>query len=735
MEKEAKNRYHAIADARVDVQKVLADPAGVVVQPVIEVVQAPQSRLRWIALIVLVAAVTGLAAWSLKPVPLPESGSVTRFPFLLPEGQQFSRPELSMVALSPDGMRMAYVANGQLHLRDFNQTDSLPVPGTDEPDGGPATPVFSPDGEWLAYIHVLSPTESLLKRVPVSGGTPVTVFESGFQIGLSWPTPETMVFAHQDGILRIPANGGAPEVLVTRGEDEMFDSPQILPGGEQVLFTRTLEDPANAVGAFGDAAQIVVQSISGSERTLVWDGGGAARYLPTGHIVYAQGNTLFASVFDLDTLTIAGGAVPLVEGTRRSTNLGSDTAQYAVSEAGTLAYLPGDTGSGGVALALVNRDGTQEILDVPLQDYVGPRLSPDGTRLAVEARSEGGSAIFVYDLSGSTAMRRLTQTSEGSNGFPLWTPDSERVTFTSDRDGVQGIYWQSADGTDVAEALFLAEEDTYLLPTGWSPDGRTLIFTQGRTPLFVQDGGIWTLSLDGGAEAEPTLFYDDPDTAQLGATFSPDGNWIAYRSDEAGAAGDVYVQPFPPTGRTYRVTEASVNIFGPLWSADGTELFYQLMNGITAVDVATTEGFQNGPERSLAIQGFLASRPYRDYDVTISSPKTSAQIRRGPVRADRIRGIESRSRMACSRYRVSVESGQFSLAGVGRLTETGTSIARAQSHDRVNIVQHIHPAEQDRQPPVPGQDPEQNAPPGAHELTAQDDVQEGFERAARFASA
>ena len=136
-----------------------------------------------------------------------------------------------MVALSPDGTRMAYVANSQLYLRDFNQVDSRPVPGTNESAGGPATPVFSPDGEWLAYVHVLNATETILKRVPVSGGTPVTVFESGFQVGLSWPTPDTMVFANLDGILRIPANGGEPEVLVPSGDDERLVSLQILPGG------------------------------------------------------------------------------------------------------------------------------------------------------------------------------------------------------------------------------------------------------------------------------------------------------------------------------------------------------------------------------------------------------------------------------------------------------------------------------------------------------------------------
>ena len=167
-------------------------------------------------------------------------------------------------------------------------------------------------------------------------------------------------------------------------------------------------------------------------------------------------------------MDVTGGPVALLEGVQGA------PSQYALSDSGSLVYVPGNAGSVDTVLALVDRNGAIETLNVLPHRYVSPRLSPDGTRLAVESTDEGESVIFVYDLSGSTTMRRLTQTSERNNGFPVWTPDGERVTFTSDRDGALGIYWQSADGPDVAEALFMAEEDTpFLLPRGmvsrWTP--------------------------------------------------------------------------------------------------------------------------------------------------------------------------------------------------------------------------------------------------------------------------
>ena len=398
-----------------------------------------------------------------------------------------------------------------------------------------------------------------------------------------------------------------------------MDSPHLLPDGESVLFSVTTGTGQTR----WDAAQIAVQSLRTGERTVVLSGGSDARYVPTGHLVYALGDGLFAVAFDVDRLEVQGRPVLVVEGVLRSRSGvegGTATANYGVSDRGTLVYLQGTTAFRHEGrLALVDRDGGQELLDVRPAAYVGPRLSPDGTHLAVQTREERGQdVVWVYDLSGDTQMRRLAL--EGNNISPLWTPDGERITFASDRDGSWRIYAQPADGAGVAEPLTAeAEGGIRVWPDSWSPDGRTLSFSRSLTG----DDGVWTLSLDG--EGEPELFYDITDGSdQFGSSFSPDGRWIAFHSDGAGeTGGQVYVLPFPVTDVEPRQITQDGGMF-PLWTREGDELFYRrphiflpsLADALMGVDVRTEAAFEWGAERPLPVEEFWATGDFRDYDVT-----------------------------------------------------------------------------------------------------------------------
>jgi len=611
LEKDAKDRRQSIGDVRVELQRVLSDPGGVLVEPAAEAVQAtPQSKLRWVAAVLVAAVVAGGAVWALMPSPQP--GPVVRFPFLLPEGQNFTRPELSMIAVSPDGTRLADVAGGQIHVRNLNETESRPVDGTNAGGFGVAQPVFSPDGEWLAYVEILSQTEGILKRVPVSGGTPVTVFEGGSPFSPSWPTTDTIVFAHQSGIVRVPANGGEPEVLVENTGDEVFDSAQILPGGDAILFAVAEGDPlVSRAAVFTDSTQIVVQSIGADDRTLVWDGGGAPRYLPTGHLVYAQGNTLFGILFDPQQRTVTGGPVPIVEGARRSSTRGSDTANYAVSDTGTLVVIPGTAmAETETVLALVGRNGNVVPLDVPSATYHSPRVSPDGEMLAVEAIDATGQGhIWIYDLSGESTIRRLTQ--EGNNTRPIWTTDSQMVTFGSERDGSWGIYERPADGATVAERLTTAEDGRRHFPDSWSPDGQTLAYTDAD--LSNTEWDVWTFSRGSGDSA---LFVGGAGN-QFSAVFSPDGQWLAYTNIQVAS---IEAQPFPPTGVIHQITDG--NEAAPVWTAAGDELFFRpatnsgLQSQIMGMEVTTDDGITFRNRQTLPIEGALMSNGYRDFDIT-----------------------------------------------------------------------------------------------------------------------
>ncbi len=401
----------------------------------------------------------------------------------------------------------------------------------------------------------------------------MTLCDATNPFGASWGSDDTIVYGQPEGIMRVSANGGTPELVVPTEAAEQVHGPQMLPGGEWVLFTLT----STSGPARWDEAQIVVQSLESGERKILWEGGSDARYVPTGHLVYALEDVLFALPFDLASLEVSGGPVPMVEGVRRAgdTALYTASANYGFSDRGTLIYVPGSVG-GSRILALADRNGTVEPLDVPPMNYVSPRLSPDGSRLVVEATGDEGTDIWVYDLAGNTQIRRLTL--EGYNIRPIWTPDGERVTFASDREETPGIYWQAADGSGVPERLTTAEAGTEHWPESWSPDGETLSFTV----VGGSEAAVWTLSRDSGTK--PEVFVEEPGFVLRGSTFSPDGKWLAYHSNESGTF-EVYVQPFPKTGAKHRITQQGGQT--PLWSPDGNELFYRNGSLLRGIDITT----------------------------------------------------------------------------------------------------------------------------------------------------
>ena len=229
--------------------------------------------------------------------------------------------------------------------------------------------------------------------------------------------------------------------------DEVAVAPQMLPGGEFVMFTlakRTEPDDSRF-----DTAQIVAQSLASGERRTLIRNGSDARYLPTGHIVYAVAGTVYGVAFDLATLTVNGEAVPVVAGVRRGAPASASAAtQFSVSSTGSLLYMPGPLipeGQGTTRVpTLVDRAGTRVPLALPPKAYTRPRVSPDGSRLAIGVEEGGGADVWVYELSGTSAIRRLTF--GGLSRFPVWSPDGRRVAFQSDRDGRLAIYVPPADG-------------------------------------------------------------------------------------------------------------------------------------------------------------------------------------------------------------------------------------------------------------------------------------------------
>jgi dipeptidyl aminopeptidase/acylaminoacyl peptidase len=405
--------------------------------------------------------------------------------------------------------------------------------------------------------------------------------------------------------MSVSANGGVPEVIAPATSDELVDSPQLLPNGHGVLFT------VKKTSETWDQAQIVVQPLGGGDRKTILTGGAGARYLPTGHMAYALGGVVLAAPFNLDTLTVTGGSVPVVEGVRRATALSTGTAPftalYAVSNNGSLAYVPGPltpTELSRTDLGIFDGKGNIQPLKLPPGPYRSPRVSRDGRWVAYDDGDEKTTYVSVYEIGSASAPRRLTF--EGNSRAPLWSVDGEWIVFSSDREGDFALYRTRADGTGTPERLTTPDKGSAHAPQAWSADGSQLVFSNEKGGDVLQSR-LWILSMPD-RKAAPLVTLKD--VAAREASISRDGRWLAYgtRTSAGGPASNlVFVEPFPPTGGKYQLPQ-----FGghPVWSPKGDFLLTnatQVLSQLTPV--ITTPRFAFGQAVEFSRRGRQEANP------------------------------------------------------------------------------------------------------------------------------
>jgi eukaryotic-like serine/threonine-protein kinase len=611
LEKEAKNRCSGIGDARADIQRALADPGGVFVQPVTGV--EPRGKLRtvlpWVAAaVVLTAIVAGLTVWKFKAT---EPRRVMRFTYELPDGQQFDGDPVSgidiQLAASPDGNQFVYATTEGLYLRSVDAFDAKLIAGTEKESD---QPFFSPDGQWIGYI---SGSDNKLKKIALTGGAPVILCDIGpVVLGASWYSDNTIVYSDAlKGIMRVSADGGVPELLIKRSIANSFKegfpaNPLMLPGGKALLFT-------NWASSSEANWQVVIQSLKTGEQKVLFKGF-AWGYLRTGHLIYGLENnkimSLLAVPFDPGRLKITGGSVPILEGISAADISKSGTLIY-VSQPRIAAESKGEAAAAGAAsfgstLVWVDKQGKEEPLAAAPGQYSDFEISPDGTRVAVS----GNDDIWIWDLS-RKSMTRLTFDEE-SDVCPIWTPDSKRIVYLSYRESaIGGIFWKAADGTGDVEKL-ASEPGRRTVPSSWSKDGKTLALVELTfDPTINVDIGI--LSMDGD-HARKTLLQGKH--MDLYPKISPDGRWMAYQSNESGKP-EVYVRPFPEVdkGKWQISTDGGDS---PLWSPDGRELFYHNGDSFMAVGVEIEPTFKPGNPKIL-FKGkyrFSSANGYLFWDVS-----------------------------------------------------------------------------------------------------------------------
>src|SRR6266508_1116332 len=541
----------------------------------------------------LTAAITGAVAWSITP-PTPRP-TLTRFTVPLGEGQTFSNTGRHVLAISPDGTRIVYRGTAGLYLRPLSDLEARVLTGTDSPNL--TSPVFSPDGQSIAFFEG-SGQGGAIKRIAATGGAAVTICPADNPFGMTWNNDEILFGQGTKGIMRVSANGGTPEVVIGVKNSERAHGPQMLPGGQAILFTLATASGPN----MWDTSQIVVQSLKSGERKTLVSGGSDARYSPTGHLVYASSGIVFAVPFDHRRLAVVGGPVPVIEGVARASASSTGAAQFSVADNGTLVFVPGpaSTSASQQDVAFRDRQGAIQPLKLPPAPYEHPRVSPDGTRLALGTDDGKDAIVWIYDLSGATSRRQLTF--GGRNAYPIWSPDGQHVAFASNRDGDFGLFSQRADGAGTAERLTKAEPGAGHVPQAWTPDGKTLLFTVNKGAK----SSLWTFST-ASKQAAPYGGIDADAPNTISAALSPDGRWLAY------ASIGVFVEPFPATGAKYRVG----GFIHPFWSPDGTELFAMPRGRFATITITTKPSFAFSTPVESSTGGLLERGPTSERNIDI----------------------------------------------------------------------------------------------------------------------
>jgi Tol biopolymer transport system component/predicted Ser/Thr protein kinase len=529
-------------------------------------------------------AMTFLFLWSPWKATTPSPTGVVRATIALEKGYELNLNwNGSPVDISPDGKMIAYSGFSRdsgrtgIFLRSLDKFETRLIP-----DVLSSTVKFSPDGKWIYFIWGGS-----LSKVSIEGGGAVRVTGAENPRGIAWGPDGSLYLAagQVGGVVKISPSGDSVET-VTKPDNAQGEVshrfPSILPGGKAMLLTVKYKTTAT----FDDAAIVAVNMETGEKKTLI-KGGSHASYVPTGHIVYVRGGSLYAVPFDAATMSVTGPTRELFPGGMLLEESG--TASYGFSNNGTLVYAPGGPAPSTMyTVDWLSLDGKTTPLVTSPASYGSLSLSPDRTKLALTINAANND-VWTYNIARPT-MQRLTF-GGGNHGDPIWTPDGNRVAYWAEKDGEVGIYWRTWNGAGKEEKL-LEEKGMKLFTACFSPDGKTMLFYR------VEDNksDVWALSMD--TLGTPWPVVQTP-FDEINVTISPDGRWLAYGSTETGKP-ETYVVPFPGGEGKWQIGGA-VECY---WNRDGSELYYLDSQGILyAVPIRSGASFDPGTPRRIADYG------------------------------------------------------------------------------------------------------------------------------------
>jgi eukaryotic-like serine/threonine-protein kinase len=481
---------------------------------------------------------------------------------------------------SPDGRRIAFVAwdeagQSSLWIRSLAAEVPQRIAGTETASG----PFWSPDGRMVGFF-----AQGKLKKVDASGGPPQNICDALVDLGATWSTSGDIVFApaNRTVLHRVAAAGGTPEPI-TRLNEELHENshrwPHFLPDGRHFLFTARSSVKENTAIYVGSLGSVTAERLLSAQSN--------ASYAPPGHLLFGREGTLMAQSFDPSSLTLSGEAVPVAANIAHVTP--SASAMFSVArDGGVLTYQKAYESR--ATLNWVDRTGASTGTITQLTHPSGIRLSPDGKRaaLVLADRESGNRDVWLLETA-SGALTRLTF-SPANDWMPVWSPDGTHIAYASDRNERSTVYRKAVDGSGTEEPLIRPTSGGGVFPLDWSRDGRSILYQVDKTKA---GNDLWILPLFGDRKPYPFLATDFFET---GATFSPDGQWVAYTSNESGSF-DVYIKPARGPGKVRVSPSGGAH---PKWSANGEELFFIAPgNVMSAANVAGRDTLQVSTPKSL----------------------------------------------------------------------------------------------------------------------------------------
>jgi eukaryotic-like serine/threonine-protein kinase len=598
--KDPDERWQSVRDVKRELEWIASAPESGSVVPALP---NKKSLFGWImsgvAALAIICAI-GVSLIHFREVPPPEQ--TLRSTISAPENSS-----VQSFAISPDGRTLAIAATvggkRQLWLRPMDALQAQPMAFTED-----ATyPFWSPDSRNIGFF-----AQGKLKKVAASGGPAQSLCEAPNGHGGSWNRDDVIVFSPLDSgtsIQRISANGGAPADATKSKGVQLF--PVFLPGGSHFLYE---------AGGVAETTGIRVSSLDGREnRPVLADASGAvfapsARGERTGHILFVRENTLMAAPFDPVSAQVSGDVVPVSDGVP----LSEGYLPATVSDNRVLLYAADGSVEGQNQIGWFDRAG-KSLGPVGVPGAVhNPAISPDEKSVAFSRTSNSGNDLWVRDLSRGTETRFTSHAS--SNITPFWSPNGDRIVFSSNRTGAYNLYQKATGGSGRDEPLL--PNDYSDLPTQWSRDGRFIVYreTDPKTKRDVRVLPTEGAAPDGKFDRKPIPFLRT-EANELFGQLSPDGHWMAFTSDRSGKR-EVYVRPFPPGEGEWTISLTGGEM--PRWSGDGKELFFEAADGkMMAVSVKAVSGAKSSFEAGAPVPLFDAHMVHLGVDVNFEYDVTA----------------------------------------------------------------------------------------------------------------